>query len=155
MQLFESSPEEDNRWPQVPQGPPPVPRSPPALPAGKEKPGRGGRQFGESWLGVIYLFVSMYVIFLPCARAGGLRWGLGSLSPRAGPWARRDLGIPPRLALGQLGLCFLVSGWPCVCPLGWGGSFGGCRGFMVLFYPPFFLNYFLFGCFLKKKKFKV
>lgn len=114
MQLFESSPEEDNRCPQVRQGPPPVPRSPPALPAGEERPGTGGRRFGESWPGVIYLFVSMYMILRPCARAV-----LGSGVAVTSCWAMgRDLGVRPHLAPGQLGLCFLVAGWPCVCLLG-------------------------------------
>lgn len=93
MQLFESSPEEDNRCLQVPQGPPPMPRKE-RLPAG---PGPrqafscwGRRSLGEEedssgnhgWGLFIYLFLYTF-IFLSRARAGR-RGALGSWLEEAG-----------------------------------------------------------------------
>lgn len=126
MQLFESSPEEDNRCPQVRQGPPPVPRSPPALPAGEERPGTGGRRFGESWLGIIYLFVSMYMILPPCARAvlgSGVTvtscWAMGSQGPGrpTSPGAGTAQALFPR---GWVALCLSSGLGRLVWGLDWG-----------------------------------
>lgn len=158
MQLFESSPEEDNTCPQVQQGPPPVPRCPQAgcLPLGKEKPGRGGGQFGESWLGVIYLFIYFYIRLrsLPPGHAGraGSRLEeaarapsvLGWSLPCAVPWVCRYFCIRRRRAPGKLGLCLLLaSGWSFVCLLGWGGLFGGWV-WLFFFVWGFFLVLFIF-----------
>lgn len=99
MQLLESSPEEDNSCPQVPQGPSTSrawrgPGRAGCVLPGKEKPWRGGAEAGEAWPG---LFVHLFGY--PCARPPraweGRRAGVlhpaGMAVPGAVPWARRGL----------------------------------------------------------------
>lgn len=91
MQLFESSPEEDNRCLQVRQGPPPMPHKErlPASPGRRQAVSRWGRRSlreeedssgNHGWGLFIYLFLYRF-IFLPRVREGrrarGARWGAG------------------------------------------------------------------------------
>lgn len=163
MQLFESSPEEDNRCPQVQQGPPPMPRSPPALPAGGLAPAGVGEASerrkavpGNHGWG-LFIYLSLYTfIFLPRGagweQAGGgwpgsvcagmvlaLRcaMGLQVLLHPTSPGSRRAQALSPCAWV----VFYLSSGvGRLVWGLGLAFSFCVFGGFLVIF---FFIIFFL------------